>query len=493
MQDLDEATMRILRRKDLRVHAYSSLADRVLDDLPDTIVDLFHRIDSEHHLSSDDLGERLRGTEGRRFDFVGAGISGMMSAYVAGELSRLYNLDWDIHVWEKEKAAGRCSTADSAARIRTTMFGSADEVAGNLATSLFFEHFGHFLGKGYTAVGKVAGAEPNSGLYRSGYLWLFTKQRDLERVKANRELLSRFKIPAFPLTHTQVKEIMHGLNGRKFKFGYLGPTDAFVDPTSIVAGLESYCKHVLGVDFHFGEPVSSTVVTSGQPIRFVTPSGIHETHGLGLTTGAYSPRFLQTLFLNGVPFTGQLPIDVRFRLLVRVIKHGGFSPEVLNELDLFTIYSGKGAYFARESPGAAEVMFGYARKKDPKVALQDVFRDQVPDDNYFFEKMLIEAGLYRLHEALDFDSGQVGVKFSTGNFYGETVDGNYVIGLMKQLMDAHPDGVIGVNAAHNGHGIMASLSSALLLVYRLAGVQQKESPLYDPGRTMNGHGGTVML
>ena len=104
--------------------------------------------------------------------------------------------------------------------------------------------------------------------------------------------------------------------------------------------------------------------------------------------------------------------------------------------------------------------------------------------------MLIEGGLAELCSRFS----DVGMKTNhPGNLYGETADGNYLVGLPRQANGVKPDGVVGINAGDNGHGIMASLGTSLHMIYRMTKVRPKELPIWDPNRKRDSGERTVRL
>ena len=69
-----------------------------------------------------DFVDYLESTKGMTIDIIGGGIAGVTSSFWSGVLSSIYDLDWKINVYERLETVGGGSTAESAARIRTTLF-----------------------------------------------------------------------------------------------------------------------------------------------------------------------------------------------------------------------------------------------------------------------------------------------------------------------------------------------------------------------------------
>ena len=480
-----------LKDIETRERIYGNLTSFLELDEPSNFLDILNAIDKSHPR---DLESLLGGTKGRRFDFIGGGIIGVTSAYIAGELSRTLGLDWEIHVWDREKGVGYCSTADSAARTRTSMFGTKKETIGNLATTLFFENLPRILERGYKEVDPGFDfGEIDTDLSRCGYLWLWEKASELEAVKSNQRILHELGLPAFILEPSQVKNLlMPRINAERFNFAYFCPTDAHVGPTDITNAIYRYCKQVLGINFHFDEEISKISVDTGKPIRFSTVSGSAEqqTYYLGITTGARSGNLGSLFYVNDKHSPLQVPIIPKFRQLTYT---HGLSKAELEEHTVFSVLMGRGAYWSKDSLKSDKLIFGYARKEDPEVASSRVHSRMTGSYDYFADNMLIEARLDGIHEDISIDSGKLKVFKHRGNLYGETLDGNYLVGLCAPINSANPDGIVGINAAHNGHGIMSSFSTSLHLIYRLTGIIKEESQLWNPNRTMKPKGETVML
>jgi len=487
--------MQELQNTEQRLKKYSNLTDIIgFRELPKSMFDILNAV--YPNCSEQELEARINPNISR-IDFVGGGISGVTAAYVAGELSRRYNLGWEIHVWDRLDFVGLKSTKDSAARTRTSMFGSVDETRGNLATSLFHENLDSILRYGAREAGKQFDVDVHTGLSRCGYLWLFEDETSRERVQANQQMLTGMGIPSFCLNPKEVSQLVPGIAEDRFKLAYFCPTDAFVEPTSIVNALHAYASRVLGINFHFNEEIGEIRVDAGKKIRFTAQTvgnGAHhheyETDRLGLTTGACLKEMGRRFIINGRQDT----IPIQLKPVARQLTYvEGFTPQELDALTPFTILMGNGAYFSRESPASNAVIFGYARKSDPEVPSERIFDEIQPNPEYFVEHVLGEGRLDGIHKAITLDSERIHPIRHAGNLYGETSDGSYLIGLLSRVENARPDGKVGVTSGCNGHGIMSSLKSAVLLVYRLAGIHQEDNPLYAPSRDMKEHGGTQRL
>ena len=467
---------------------------------PSHFLDVLRSVDPSHP-TDEDLESRLKETKGRRFDFIGGGITGTTSAYVAAELSRRFGLDWDMHVWDRAEYVGLGSTADSAARTRTSMFGSLEEIRGNLATSLFTENLGKILADGYHELGKTINPdEIFTGLDRCGYLWLFENGNGVRNLEENQRLLASVGLPTFLLDSEEVANIfLPSVNRNAFRIGYFCSTDAHVEPTSITNNLCMYGMNA-GVKFHFQHEIDEIRVDSGRNISFrsryignvktETQEGEHYTYYLAITTGARSKRLGTYFVINGETS----PLDVQLTPRLRQLTHvDGFSEDELREYDPFTIFMGKGAYWSRESRNSSQLIFGFARPDDPEVNSDRVHNPGHGSDDYFLERILLEGGLAELCNQFHPETSEMQIINHPGNLYGETADGNYLVGLLRKPNDVRPNGVVGINAGDNGHGIMASLGTGVLLIYRLTGVTARESRLWDPNRNMVSEGGTVRL
>ena len=479
---------RRLDNKEERQKYYGNLTSYLSLSPPTSIFDIFQAwrifpVKTEHSLAS---------LDNQRFDFIGGGISGVTSAYVAGELARFLGLHWEIHVWDRLDGQGLKSTKDSAARIRTSMFGSPEEIIGNLVTSIFFENLESILKKGAQRAGRELSFDVHTDVYRCGYLWLFENDQHDEAIAKNKQILRQLGIPTFVLSTVDVAEIlMPGVNKRRFTHAYFCPTDAYVSPTNIVNAIYRYAKEVLHVQFHFEEEIDRIDITTGHKISFTTKHVLtenkqtYQTDNLGITAGACSKVLGERIVINSSIYDKPIPVIPRARQITYL---SGFTDSELIEFDPFTIFMGQGAYFSRESPGSRRVMFAFANNKDPEILSHAVFNRTHPTDDYFCDVVMDQGRLDGIHCAISLNSDRLHIVGHGGNLYGETVDGHYLVGLLRTIQDAGPTGRIGINAAHNGHGIMSSLGTATQLVCRLAGIFNEESRLHDPSRIMSGYG-----
>lgn len=496
--DTTSSGIETIRTPEIRSKNYGDLTSLLGMGSPDNFLDIFRFVDASHP-TDETLEAKLRETQGRRFDFIGAGITGVTSAYVAGELSRRFGLNWEIHVWDRESMVGYGSTKDRAARTRTSMFGSAQEIQGNLATSLFFENLPHILSRKSRGSNPIDPGDVHTGLHRCGYLWLFDNGNS-NRLKINQSLLAQFSLPAFILDPNQVAGLfLPEINTDRFTVGYYCPTDAHVEPTSILNALYGYTSKVLGVKYHFNHEIEGVNIGSGKNIRFRTKYGGNKhgqnmgeqhTYYLAVTAGARSKRLGEYFKVGDAGLPLEVQLTPRFRQLTYVT---GLTEEELEAANTFNIFMGKGAYWSRESRGAHNLIFGFARPDDPEVPSQEVHKNRAGSEEYFIERILLEGRLAELCRRFDPEVSDIQLIRHPGNLYGETADGNYLVGLSRQANDARPDGVVGINAGDNGHGIMASLGTSVHLVYRLTGVKPNELQIWDPNRKMNSGESTVRL
>lgn len=482
----------LLSDRERRLQQYSSLTALLGVETPQSLFDVLTMVGGEPDSFIED---KVSQTRGQRFDFVGGGISGVMSAYVAGELSRRYGLDWKVHVWERLDGVGRKSTKDSAARIRTSGFGTLDETRGILATSLFFENLPSLLPRRRDddSPDELLLPEINTGLHRCGYLWIYEDPGERPKVEENQRLLSSLHIPSFLLSPQELAAtLMPGIRQERVGFAYFCPTDGYIEPTGIVTALYRYAKRMLGVQFHFNSEVTKVLVHAQAPLIFFTDdtnrgtTERHTTEHLGITTGACSKVLGSRMYLDGQQARVHIPVIPKARQLTYC---AGLNEAQLAEHETFNILMGangyaKGAYWTREFPRGEHLLFGYARDQDEEVPTEKIFDDIAPTVDYFVERMMVEGRLDGIHDHISLENEHLRPVQHRGNLYGETDDGKYLVGLVEAAQDICPRGVVGINAGDNGHGIMASLGNAVHLVYRLVGIRDSDPAITDPNRKM---------
>ena len=490
MLGLEERTL--LSDREARMSAFGNLTGLLQIRSLTSVLDILREVEYSN-LSY--LGEKLQSLRGRRFDFIGGGISGVTSAYFTGELSRLFDLGWEVHLWDRLDGVGLKTTKDSAARIRTSMFGTPGEVSGNLATSIFFENLPGLLARG--AVEKRVEFSPDdvhTGLSRCGYLWLFEDFSSREHVATSKRLLDQLGVPTYFLQPDEVASVlMPGINQDRFDFAYFCPTDAYVEPTSIVSSLHRYNRKVLGVVSHFNEEAVEVDLRAGEPIRFRTRNlstgaeTTHKTNYLGLTTGACSKEIGKRFVLDGTKTDLAIPVIPKPRQLTYAVLQGDAN---LEEHEPFNILMGNGAYWTRETPRSKSLIFGFAWEGDHEVDPRHVFAETIATDKYFIDNMLQGDGrLDGIHRDISLGNEGLRIVRSKGNLYGETIDGKYLVGLVDAANNVRPSGRVGIVSGDNGHGIMSSLGNAVQLVFRLTEIVTEEYQLYNPNRSMDGDRG----
>src|SRR3989344_4308356 len=471
----------------------------------------------------DNLEEVLKETKGMRIDTIGGGISGVMTAYMAGELSRLYNLNWEIHVWDKNSGAGFGSTMESAARIRTSLY-SREEVRGSAGASMFYDNLADILARGARESGVEWVHDVHTGIERASYLWLFESRHKwvhgkkvengvLDGIIENHKVLAELGIPTYVLTPGQVEMLMPDLqiNKESFEFAYMGPTDGHIEPTNVVNALERYGKDVLGVKFRYDQSVEEIIINPGERIRFRTkytdPSAPeemqeHETDRLSLTTGSF------TEWLNGrVKLDGKTvgKLDLSIRPVARQLTHiGGYDENELRQFEPFIVYMTSnepgnskqtGVYLSRESRGSSRIIVGCAGDNDPRFDLEKMmagkdlkFNGTSPNLDYFMGLMIDSTGIMDVFPII---LEKMKIIKHTGATYGYTKDGSYLAGPLDQLNAVNPNGLVTIDAGHNGHGIMISPDTALSNVLSMVGLANTpETNHYHPSRDMSMAGTT---
>jgi len=205
---------------------------------------------------------------------IGAGATGLMTAYFLSKFG-----EEDIIILEKDYP-GSGSTFRCATGIRASFTTEEHIVLLRHAIDLWKE-LSDKLGFFYK---------------RGGYLWLFTREKDVEAFKEFSKLHNKYGVPTRIVTPEEVKELVPQINVDPIIAALYDPLAGKADPFETIFALHSYCvkhgirimlntkalelkvrnKEIIGVKTNKGEiECSNVVVAAGYGTReLVKTAGI---------------------------------------------------------------------------------------------------------------------------------------------------------------------------------------------------------------------------
>jgi sarcosine oxidase subunit beta len=245
--------------------------------------------------------------------------------------------------------------------------------------------------------GRRPGAEID--LHRVGYLFVLTREQDLEVFERGIERQRRLGVPSEMVTPSRVQELCPLLSVDDVLAGAFSPSDGYATPDSVVQGYAAGAR-ACGATLATDTEILKLVVKGGEIQAVVTSAGTIETGAVICATGAWS-RALGAL--AGV----DLPVTPLRRQILFTDALPALPPRLPMTIDFATSF-----YFHREGPG---VLMGMAAPGErPGFDAQD-------SDEWI--PALLEVAQRRA-PAL----AQVGIKGSWAGYYEMTPDHNALIG-----------------------------------------------------------------
>lgn len=245
--------------------------------------------------------------------------------------------------------------------------------------------------------GRRPGAEID--LHRVGYLFVLTRQPDLEVFERGVERQRRLGVPSEMVTPGRVQELCPLLSVGDVLAGAFSPSDGYATPDSVVQGYAAGAR-ATGATLATDAEILNIVVEDGKIQAVVTSAGTIETGAVICATGAWS-RALGAL--AGV----DLPVTPLRRQILFTDALADLPERLPMTIDFATSF-----YFHREGPG---VLMGMAAPGErPGFDAQD-------SDEWI--PALLEVAQRRA-PAL----ARVGIKGSWAGYYEMTPDHNALIG-----------------------------------------------------------------
>ena len=268
--------------------------------------------------------------------------------------------------------------------------------------------------------------------HQVGYLFLITREREVEPFERSLALWARLGVPAQRVDKRQIHALFPELQIEDVLFGTFCPKDGHADPTSILNGYVSHARQA-GATFREHAAVSAIEV-SGDRVHGVRIGD--ERIACDVVVDAAGPWGAQVAAMMGI----ELPIrPLRRQIFVT-------DPVAIDHPVPMTIEFASTLYFHRESGG---ILLGMADPHDGPG-----FRDTV---NWDFVPSVVERALARLPllERASIRSGWAGM-------YEDTPDKHPILGTVDGL-----DGAV-IAAGFSGHGLMHAPATGDLIAELIA-------------------------
>lgn len=417
---------------------------------------------------------------GSRVDILGGGISGILSAYFAAELSNIYRLNLDVHLWEKNNQLGSEATSQSMGRLKTSLFWEPTLSAASWS-SLFYENLGTIMQNSPFGHNVPFEMPYDLSIERRGYLWLFESDEKLNLVNENMALLKSKGIPSFILDRHEIGQVSPHLNLDKVSSGYFSPTEGRIEPVSFVNALAHYCKTVLDVKIHLGQQIEAIRINSNRDIVFETNDAKICTPYVSLAMGSFTPWMLRNIILNGRSWPSDAESFDQGLLTVckkQVSYIKGYSEAELDTMSPLTVWLPKkgslGGYFSRESRHSSNLIIGSSGNYDLTKHIEDkpmnhasLMEDLHFTGNYFSDVILNQKDMLSLLPRTD----ELKLIATYGHRYAITRDWSPLVGRIPYLEKIGSNGNLSLLTGDSGHGIMLAPYMALMNILTLFGAR----------------------
>ena len=237
------------------------------------------------------------------------------------------------------------------------------------------------------------------GMHRVGYLFVLTREEDVEAFARNVALQNRLGVPSRMVDRGAVRELCSPLRVEDVLCGAFSPSDGHATPDSVVQGYAAGAR-ALGAHLETDCEVQEVLAEGGEIRAIVTSKGTIETRVVVCAAGAWSRACAE---LAGV----DLPVTPLRRQVLFTEPMPALPARFPMTIDFATSF-----YFHREGPG---VLMGMAAPGE-----QTGFDAGASDD---WIPALLEVAERRA-PAL----ARVGIKGSWAGFYEMTPDHNALIG-----------------------------------------------------------------
>lgn len=237
------------------------------------------------------------------------------------------------------------------------------------------------------------------GMHRVGYLFVLTREEDVEAFARSVALQNRLGVPSRMVDRGGVRELCPPLRVDDVLCGAFSPSDGHATPDSVVQGYAAGAR-ALGAHLETGCEVLEVVVEGGEIRAVVTSKGTIETRVVICTAGAWSRACGELAGVN-------LPVTPLRRQVLFTEPMPALPSRFPMTIDFATSF-----YFHREGPG---VLMGMAAPGEQPGFGADASADWIP--------ALLEVAERRAPALAG-----VGIKGSWAGFYEMTPDHNALIG-----------------------------------------------------------------
>jgi sarcosine oxidase, subunit beta len=310
---------------------------------------------------------------------IGGGVIGTSCAFHLAEAGVR-----DVVLVERGEL-GSGSTSRAAGGVRAQFSDAINIRLGQRSLDAFAE-FGHRPGW-------------EIGLHRVGYLFVLSREEDIESFGRSVALQNRFGVPSRIVDRETVTELCPQLRVDDVLGGAFSPSDGHATPDSVVHGYAAGAR-TLGARLETGCDVLELVVEGGEIRSVITSKGTIETGMVVCAAGAWSRACGE---MAGV----DLPVTPLRRQVLFTEAVPALPPRFPMTIDFATSF-----YFHREGPG---VLMGMAAPGEQSGFDAEDSEDLIP--------ALLEVAERRAPEL-----ARVGIKGSWSGFYEMTPDHNALIG-----------------------------------------------------------------
>lgn len=320
----------------------------------------------------------------------------------------------DVLLLERGDLFGQGATGKCAGGIRY-QFGSKINIRLSLLSLPMLERFEDEL-------------EQPIGLHQCGYLFLLTRDPDVEVFRRNVALQRRLGVPTEWLQGDEVRRRLPLLQLEDVLAGTFNARDGLCDPSSVVNGYISGARR-LGVKCLTNVDVTGVQLTADRVTKVLTSLGEVEVGSVVNAAGPFAADVGRMLGL-------ELPIVPLRRQMLVTTPLSDVPPDFPFVIDFAT-----GLYFHREGPG---ILTGMANPGEPAGTDESV--------DLAWEQVHLEAAV-RSFPLL----GQAGLAHHWAGLYEMSPDAHPLIGRLEPLQNAY------VVAGFSGHGFMHGPVAGLLL------------------------------
>jgi len=237
------------------------------------------------------------------------------------------------------------------------------------------------------------------GLHRVGYLFVLSREEDVEAFERNVELQNRLGVPSRIVDRETVGELCSPLRVDDVLGGAFSPSDGHATPDSVVQGYAAGAR-ALGAHLETDCEVVEVVLEGGEIRSVITSRGAIKTGVVVCAAGAWSRACGEMVGVD-------LPVTPLRRQVLFTEPMPELPPQFPMTIDFATSF-----YFHREGPG---VLMGMAAPGERSGFEVEDYDDLIP--------ALLEVAERRA-PAL----ARVGIRGSWAGFYEMTPDHNALIG-----------------------------------------------------------------